>query len=57
MRERILAASELFLVGVDRTSGRIAGFLNGIATDDYSFKDEFLQMQIYIPRMEKILCC
>ena len=41
MAERILAAEELFLVAVDRATGKIAGFLNGIATDDYFFRDEF----------------
>ena len=41
MAERIKAASDLFLVAVDRTSGKIAGFLNGIATDETRFRDEF----------------
>lgn len=41
MRERILAAPELFLVAVDKKSGKIAGFLNGIATDEWSLRDEF----------------
>ena len=29
MRERVAKAPELFLVAVDRRSGKIAGFLNG----------------------------
>lgn len=41
MRERIVAAPELFLVAVDKETGKIAGFLNGIATDEYRFRDEF----------------
>lgn len=41
MTERIAAASDLFLVAVDRKTGKIAGFLNGIATDESEFKDEF----------------
>ncbi|MDE7224739.1 MAG: GNAT family N-acetyltransferase [Acetatifactor sp.] len=41
MRERIARAPELFLVAVDRQSGRIAGFLNGLSTDEYTFRDEF----------------
>lgn len=41
MRERLAAAPELFLVAVDRETGRIAGFLNGIATDEPRFRDEF----------------
>ena len=41
MRDRISAAPELFLVAVDENTGRIAGFLNGIATNEESFRDEF----------------
>ena len=41
MIERIHAASDLFLVAIDRQTGKIAGFLNGIATDECDFKDEF----------------
>lgn len=41
MVERIRAAEELFLVAVDEKTGKIAGFLNGIATDETSFRDEF----------------
>lgn len=41
MVERIAAAQELFLVAIDKETGKIAGFLNGIATDEYRFRDEF----------------
>lgn len=41
MRDRIAAAPELFFVAVDKETGKIAGFLNGIATDEYAFRDEF----------------
>lgn len=41
MLERIKAAPELFLVAVDRQTGKLAGFLNGIATDEEAFRDEF----------------
>lgn len=41
MSERIAAASELFLVAVDNSTGKIAGFFNGIATNEISFRDEF----------------
>ncbi|WP_230398474.1 GNAT family N-acetyltransferase [Novisyntrophococcus fermenticellae] len=43
MQERVLAAPELFLVAVDRKTGKIAGFLNGLATEEYSFRDEFFE--------------
>lgn len=41
MTERIAAAPELFLVVVDKGTGEIAGFLNGVATDETSFRDDF----------------
>lgn len=41
MLERAAAAPELFLVAVDKATGRIAGFLNGLSTDEESFRDEF----------------
>lgn len=41
MKERIAAVPELFLVAVDRKTGQIAGFLNGVATDEEKFRDEF----------------
>ena len=41
IRNRIAAASELFLVAVDKGTGKLAGFLNGVATDEYAFRDEF----------------
>ena len=41
MRERIACAPELFLVAVDREMGKIAGFLNGLSTNEETFRDEF----------------
>lgn len=41
MTERIARAPELFLVAVDKETGKIAGFLNGIATNENAFRDEF----------------
>lgn len=41
MRARIAVAPELFLVAVDRENGRFAGFLNGLATEESQFRDEF----------------
>lgn len=43
MRERVAAAPELFLVAVERENGRIAGFLNGLATDETVFRDAFFE--------------
>ncbi len=41
MRERIETAPEWFLVAVDKKTGKIAGFLNGLATRETVFRDEF----------------
>ena len=41
MKDRIDKASELCLVAVDKTTGKIAGLLNGLATDEDVFRDEF----------------
>jgi threonine aldolase len=43
MKERVAKVSELFLVAVDKESGKIAGFLNGLATDEKGFRDEFFK--------------
>ena len=57
MIERIKAASDLFLVAMDRKTGKMAGFLNGIATDEYNFRDEFLPMPEPIFREQRTSCC
>ena len=41
MKERAIMVPDLFLVAVDKTTGKLAGFLNGISTNAYSFRDEF----------------
>ena len=41
MEKRVDKAPELFLVAEDRTTGRIAGFLNGLATDREHLTDDF----------------
>ena len=41
MKDRIERLPELFLVAVDKKTGKIAGFLNGLATDESLFRDEF----------------
>ena len=43
MKARVQAAPEVFLVAVDKETGRIAGFLNGLATDEETFRDEFFK--------------
>ena len=43
MKERVLTAPEFFLVAVDKETGKIAGFLNGLATDEEALRDEFFK--------------
>ena len=50
MKERIVAAPELFLVAVDKETGKIAGFLNGLSTEETVFRDEFFtDITLYDP--------
>lgn len=56
MRERIAKAPELFLVAVDKENGKIAGFLNGLATDEYTFRDEFFtDANLYNPNGKNVM--
>lgn len=56
MRERIAKAPELFLVAVDKESGKIAGFLNGLATDEAAFRDEFFtDAGLYDPNGKNVM--
>lgn len=56
MKERVAKAAELFLVAVDKTTGRIAGFLNGLATDESTFRDEFFtNADLYDPDGKNIM--
>lgn len=41
MRNQVAAAQELFLMAIEKETGQIVGFLNGIATDEEHFRDEF----------------
>lgn len=41
MIPRIEAASDIFWVAVEKATGQIAGFINGIATNETLFRDEF----------------
>lgn len=41
VKEQAAVAPDLFLVAIDKATGEIAGFLNGIATNETEFRDEF----------------
>ena len=51
MKERIAKAPEMFLVAIHKESGEMAGFLNGLSTDESVFRDEFfLNAELYNPK-------
>ena len=56
MKERVVYAKELFLVAVDKTTEKIAGFLNGLSTDEEVFRDEFFtDITLYNPEGKNIM--
>lgn len=56
MKRRISVAPELFLVAEDRKTGRLAGFLNGLATDEEMFRDEFFEnASLYNPDGKNVM--
>ena len=56
MKERALKIPELFLVAIDKQTGKIAGFLNGIATDKETFADEFFtDTSLYEPEGKNVM--
>lgn len=56
MKERVAKAPELFLVAVDKGTGKIAGFLNGLATNENVFRDEFFtDASLYDPKGQNIM--
>ena len=56
MFERVEHAPELFLVAVDKETGTIAGFLNGLATDEEAFCDEFFtDITVHNPEGKNIM--
>ena len=51
IKERIETCPGLFLLAIDRRTGHIAGFLNGLATDETRFRDEFFtDVRLHNPR-------
>ena len=41
MRDRVKAAKDIFLVAIDKETGKMAGFVNGIATNGDDFTDDY----------------
>ena len=56
MEKRVEKAPELFLVAEDRSTGRIAGFLNGLATDREHLTDDFFtDAEMHDPKGKNIM--
>ena len=56
MRERVQYAPELFLAAVDKETGKIAGTLNGLATNETKFRDAFFdEISLYDPTGENVM--
>ena len=43
MHLRVEKVPEMFLVAVDKATGKIAGFINGLSTNETVLRDEFFQ--------------
>lgn len=56
MKLRVEKAPELFLAAVDKETSRIVGFINGLATDETTLRDEFFQnADLYAPAGANIM--
>ncbi len=56
MAKRAQQAPELFLTAIHRNSGKMAGFLCGVSTEESSFRDEFFtDTDLYDPNGKNIM--
>ena len=56
MEQRVKKAPELFLVAVDKKTGLLAGFLNGLATEKMHLTDDFFtDAEVHNPSGENIM--
>lgn len=56
MLKRVEKAPELFLAAVDKKTGKLAGFLNGLSTKETVFRDEFFtDADLYDPKGETVM--
>lgn len=56
MEQRVKKAPELFLVAVDKKTGLLAGFLNGLATEKEHLTDDFFtDAEVHNPAGENIM--
>lgn len=56
MKQRVQAAPELFIVAEEKSTGRPAGFINAIATDEASLRDAFFtDISLHNPQGKNIM--
>ena len=56
MKARIERAPEMFMVAIAKESGEMAGFLNGLSTNEEKFRDEFfLDATLYNPQGKNVM--
>ena len=56
MRERVAKIPEMFLVAVDKKTGKIAGFINGMATTEENLRDVFFESaDCYNPKGKNVM--
>lgn len=56
IKERVKKAPERFLVAIDKKTDKLAGFLNGLATNEKVFRDDFfLDAELYEPNGKYIM--
>ncbi|MDO4977150.1 MAG: N-acetyltransferase [Eubacteriales bacterium] len=58
MKERITVAADCFLVAIDKNENKMAGFINGLCTDDWHLKDEiFTNTSLHDPTGSNVMIC
>ncbi len=56
MRARVAVAADWFLVAMDRTTGKIAGFIDGLATNDEHLRDAiYTDAQLHDPAGSNVM--
>lgn len=56
MRNRIMRSQDLFFVAEDRSSGKLAGFINALPTDEETFRDDFFKdMELFDPKGKNLM--
>jgi ribosomal protein S18 acetylase RimI-like enzyme len=56
MKARIAVAADLFFVAIDKENGKMAGFVNGIATDELKLRDEFyVDASLHDPKGKNVM--